>query len=119
MCKESIDSYYMIVGVLGGLNMNHIYIKIFEDKINFNIVDYENKEKRKIKEDEIIVPLSFSMGDKLYYIKKLISTIIDQYDVSAYNMEVDSDIGIEIVDAVKMEGVLEELFSCKGVVLWK
>ena len=86
--------------------MNHIYIKIFEDKINFNIVDYENKEKRKIKEDEIIVPLSFSMGDKLYY-------------VLAYNMEVDSDIGIEIVDAVKMEGVLEELFSCKGVVLWK
>ena len=51
--------------------------------------------------------------------KKLISTIIDQYDVLAYNMEVDSDIGIEIVDAVKMEGVLEELFSCKGVVLWK
>ena len=34
-------------------------------------------------------------------------------------MEIDKDIGIGIIEAVKMEGVLEELFSCKGVMLWK
>ena len=31
----------------------------------------------------------------------------------------DDDIGKEIIEAVKIEGVLEELFSCKGVELWK
>ena len=34
-------------------------------------------------------------------------------------MEVDDDIDIDIIEVVKMEGVLEELFSCKGVMLWK
>ena len=99
--------------------MNHIYVNIYIDKVKFYIVYYEKKEKRKIKDDEIILPISFSIGDKLFYIKKLISTVIDQYNIETYNLEVDNDIGVEIVDAVKMEGVLEELFSSKGVILWK
>lgn len=99
--------------------MNHIYVNIYTDKVKFYIVYYDQNEKRKIKDDEIILPISFSMGDKLYYIKKIISTIINQYNIETYCLEVDSDIGVEIVDAVKMEGVLEELFSSKGVMLWK
>ena len=99
--------------------MNHIYVNIYIDKVKFYIVYYEQNEKRKIKYDEIILPISFSTGDKLFYIKKLISTVIDQYNIETYNLEVDNDIGVEIVDAVKMEGVLEELFSSKGVILWK
>ncbi|WP_322395964.1 hypothetical protein, partial [Clostridium perfringens] len=92
---------------------------IYTDKVKLYIVYYDQNEKRKIKDDEIILPISFSMGDKLYYIKKIISTIINQYSIETYCLEVDSDIGVEIVDAVKMEGVLEELFSSKGVMLWK
>lgn len=99
--------------------MNHIYVNIYIDKVKFYIVYYEQNEKRKIKDDEIILPISFSTGDKLFYIKKLISTVIDQYNIETYNLEVDNDIGVEIVDAVKMEGVLEQLFSSKGVILWK
>ena len=99
--------------------MNHIYVNIYEDKVKFYIVYYEQNKKIKIKDDEIILPISFSIGDKLYYIKKLISTVVNQYNIQAYNLEVDNDLGLEIVDAVKIEGVLEELFSSKGVILWK
>lgn len=119
MFKKCIDSYDILVEIIGGLNMNHIYVNIYIDKVKFYIVYYEQNEKRKIKDDEIILPISFSTGDKLFYIKKLISTVIDQYNIETYNLEVDNDIGVEIVDAVKMEGVLEELFSSKGVILWK
>lgn len=99
--------------------MNHIYVNIYKDKVKFYIVYYDQSERRQIKNDEIILPISFSMGDKLYYIKKIISTIIKQYNIESYCLEVDSDIGVDIVEAVKMEGVLEELFSSKGVMLWK
>lgn len=99
--------------------MNHIYVNIYIDKIKFYIVYYDKNKKKVIKDDEIILPVSFSMGDKLYYIKKLISTIIDQYNIETYNLEIDNDVGVEIIDSVKIEGVLEELFSSKGVMLWK
>ena len=47
------------------------------------------------------------------------STIIDQYNIEKYNLELDSNIGVEIIDSVKIEGVLEELFSGKGVIPWR
>lgn len=99
--------------------MNHIYINIYVDKIKFYIVYLEKNEQRKIKDDEIILPASFCMGDRLYYIKKIIDTISNQYSIETYNIQVDEDIGIEIVESVKIEGILEELFSSKGVILWK
>ena len=99
--------------------MIHIYVNIFEDKVDFHIMEYGKREIYKIKENEIILPISFSVGDKLSYIKKIISVIIEQYNIETYSMEIDKDIGIGIIEAVKMEGVLEELFSCKGVMLWK
>lgn len=99
--------------------MNHIYVNIYIDKVKFYIVCYDKNQKRVIKDNEIVLPVSFNLGDKLYYIKKLISTIIDKYSIESYNLEIDNDIGAEIIDAVKMEGILEELFSSKGVILWK
>lgn len=104
---------------MGGFNMNHIYIDIFVNKIEIYVVGYENDKRHKIKHDVILLPKSFDMGDKLYYIKKVISVIIEQYDIRAYKLNMDDDIGKEIIEAVKIEGVLEELFSCKGVELWK
>lgn len=99
--------------------MNYIYIKIFVDKIKFNIMSYDGNEYTKIKSEELMLPISFNMGDKLYYIKKLIDKIIEIYNVELYNIEVDDDIGVEIIDSVKIEGVLEALFSCKGVEIWR
>ena len=83
------------------------------------LMEYPKSFIYKIKENEIILPISFSIGDKLSYIKKIISVIIEQYNIETYSLEIDKDIGIGIIEAVKMEGVLEELFSCKGVMLWK
>lgn len=99
--------------------MNHIFVNVYVDKIKFYIIYYEQNQKNIIKEDEIILPISFSLGDKLYYIKKLISIIIDKYNIESYDLKVDNDVGLEIVEVVKIEGVLEELFSSKGVMLWK
>lgn len=99
--------------------MNQIYINIYVNKIEFYIFYYEKNRKTKIKQSEIILPISFNMGDKLYYIQKLISTTIDKYNIETYNLEIDNDMGVEIVDAVKIEGILEELFSSKGVILWR
>ena len=50
--------------------MIHIYVNIFEDKVDFHIMEYGKREIYKIKENEIILPISFSIGDKLSYIKE-------------------------------------------------
>ena len=94
-------------------------INIFEEKIKYYIDEFETNKRIKIKENEIIIPISFSTGERLSYIKNIISILIEQYDIESYNIEVDDDIGTKIIEVVKMEGVLEELFSCKGVMLWK
>ncbi|MEG0855525.1 MAG: hypothetical protein RSG52_03500 [Terrisporobacter sp.] len=99
--------------------MNFLYIKIFIDELQLCIIDYRENERRKIKNEEVIFPVSFNIGDRLNYIKKIVSVIIEQYNVVGYKLEIDDDIGVEIIEAVKMEGVLEELFSCKGVEIWK
>ena len=99
--------------------MNHIYINIFEEKIKYYIDEFEINKRIKIKENEIIIPISFSTGERLSYIKNIISILIEQYDIESYNIKVDDDIGTKIIEVVKMEGALEELFSCKGVMLWK
>ena len=99
--------------------MNHIYINIFEEKSKYYIDEFEINKRIKIKENEIIIPISFSTGERLSYIKNIISILIEQYDIESYNIEVDDDIGTKIIEVVKMKGVLEELFSCKGVMLWK
>ena len=88
--------------------MNHIYINIFEEKIKYYIDEFEINKRIKIKENEIIIPISFSTGERLSYIKNIISILIEQYDIESYNIEVDDDIGTKIIEVVKIEGVLEE-----------
>lgn len=73
--------------------MNHIYINIFEEKIKYYIDEFEINKRIKIKENEIIIPISFSTGERLSYIKNIISILIEQYDIESYNIEVDDDIG--------------------------
>lgn len=99
--------------------MNLIHIKIFIDRLQLSIIDYIDNKKITMKNEEVIFPVSFNIGDRLNYIKKIVSMVIEAYNISGYKIELDEDIGVEIIDAVKIEGVLEELFSCKGVELWK
>ncbi len=99
--------------------MNHIYINIYVDKVKFHIIYHKKDEKIEIKDGEIILPVSFDMGDRLFYIKKMINTLIQQYNIEIYNIQTDEVNNIELIEIVKIQGVLEELFSSKGVVLWK
>ena len=55
--------------------MNHIYINIFEEKIKYYIDEFEINKRIKIKENEIIIPISFSIGERLSYIKNIISKV--------------------------------------------
>lgn len=99
--------------------MNLIYIKIFINRLQFSVINYIDHERNELKNEEIIIPTSFSIGDKLNYIKRIINSIIEQYEIVYYNIDLDNEIGVKIIESVKIEGVLEELFSCKGVELWK
>ena len=59
--------------------MNHIYINIFEEKIKYYIDEFEINKRIKIKENEIIIPISFSTGERLSYIKNIISLLNSFY----------------------------------------
>lgn len=90
-------------------------IYIFIDKVEFNLFKIENNEKIELLKDKIMIPKSFEMGDKLNYIRKFITTIIKKYSVRRYKIEVEDAIGIDIINIVKIEGVIEEVCSNCGV----
>lgn len=94
--------------------MVFIDINIFIDKIEFNIFEYEY-EKKDILQDKIIVPQSFNIGDKLNYIRKFMVRLIKQYRIEKAYINIEDSIGIDVINIVKMEGILEELLSNCGV----
>ena len=94
-------------------------IYIFIDKVEFKIFKLENNENREFIKNKIIIPKSFEMGDKLNYLRKFIITLINKYDVKKSNITVEDAIGIDIIDIVKIEGVIEEVFSNCGVKICK
>lgn len=94
--------------------MVFIDINIFIDKIEFNIFEYKY-EKKDILQDKIIVPQSFNIGDKLNYIRKFMAKLIKQYGIEKAYMSIEDNLGIDVINIVKMEGVLDELLSNCGV----
>ncbi|MGL5330777.1 MAG: hypothetical protein ACRDD7_16025 [Peptostreptococcaceae bacterium] len=99
--------------------MGLMNINIFINRIEFGIYRANNDRTKYILEDEIIIPKSFSIGERLSYIRKMISILVKEYGVRKAYMYVEEDIGVEIIEAVKVEGIIEELFSSCGVELCK
>ena len=99
--------------------MGFMNINIFINKVEFGIYKIINKKTKYILEDEIIITKSFSIGERLSYIRKMVSILVKEYGVRKAYMYVEEDIGVEIIDAVKVEGIIEELFSSCGVELCK
>jgi len=99
--------------------MGFMNINIFINRIEFGIYKVVNENKNKILEDKIIVPKSFAIGERLSYIRKMINLLIKEYRVKKACMYVDDNLGIEIIESVKIEGIVEELFSSCGVELCK
>ena len=94
-------------------------INIFVNRIEFGIYNIMDEKTNYILEDKIIVPKSFTIGQRLSYIRKMINLLIKEYRVKKAYMYVDDNLGVEIIESVKIEGVLEEIFSSCGVELCK
>lgn len=99
--------------------MNFININIFIDRIEFYIFNVENNERRVIMSDTIVIPKSFQIGDKLNYLRKFLIMLVQKYNIKKSNIVIEDAIGIDIIDIVKVEGIVEEVFSNCGVIRCK
>lgn len=99
--------------------MNFININIFIDRIEFYIFNVENNEKRVIMSDTIVIPKSFQIGDKLNYLRKFLIMLVQKHNIKKSNIVIEDTIGIDIIDIVKFEGIVEEVFSNCGVIICK
>lgn len=94
--------------------MNLISIKIYIDRIQFEIFSIYHDRRNSISQNEIKIPVSFSMGDKLEYIRNFISMIINKNKIKKADLNIEDKLD---VFTIKMEGTLEELLSSCGVEL--
>ncbi|MGL6104842.1 hypothetical protein [Romboutsia sp.] len=99
--------------------MVSIDIKICIDKIEFTIFKNSDGYKREINQGKIAIPNSFSKGEQLKYIRKIIATTISQYSVKKASINMEEDAGIGVIGMVKIEGVIEELLASYEVDIWR
>lgn len=92
--------------------MNFISIDIYRNIIQLEVFSIYNYRKNSILQNELIIPISFSMGDKLEYIRKFISVIINQKKVKKAYLNIKDKLE---VDTIKIEGSLEEMLASYGV----
>ncbi len=92
--------------------MNLISINIYRDIIQFEVFSIYNDKKNSILQNELRIPVSFSIGDKLEYIRKFISIIISQKKVKKAYLNIKDRLE---VNTIKIEGALEEVLAGYGV----
>lgn len=92
--------------------MNLISVSIYIDKIRFDIFSIYNDKRDSVLQNEIKIPISFNMGDKLEYIRKFIIMIIDKNKIKKAYLNIEDNLDIF---TIKVEGVLEEVLSSYGV----
>ena len=92
--------------------MNLISIDIYIDKIKFEIFSIYDDRRNSILQNEIKIPLSFSIGDKLEYLRKFITIIINQNKIKKAYLDIKDNLEIY---TIKIEGALEEVLSSYGV----
>ena len=94
--------------------MNLISIDIYIDKIKFEIFSIYDDRQNSILQNEIKIPVSFSIGDKLEYLRKFITIIINQNKIKKAYCNIKDKFEIY---TIKIEGILEEVLSSYGVEL--
>ena len=88
--------------------MNLISINIYRDRIQFEVFSIYNDKRDIIIQNEIRIPVSFSMGDKLEYIRKFMS----KNKVKKAYLNIKDKLEVY---TIKIEGTLEEVLSSYGV----
>ena len=92
--------------------MNYISIDIYRNTIHLEVFSIYNDRENSILQNELIIPISFTMGDNLEYIRKFISVIINQKKVKKAYLNIKDKLEVNII---KIEGSLEEMLASYGV----
>lgn len=92
--------------------MNLISINIYIDRIQFEVFSIDNGKRNNVLQNEIKIPISFSMGDKLEYIRKFMSIIINRNKVKKAYLNINDKLEVY---TIKIEGIIEEVLSSYGV----
>ncbi|RDY24472.1 hypothetical protein CHF27_002205 [Romboutsia maritimum] len=99
--------------------MSYINIWINRDEIKFKIYKFKNGEEKIIIQDKIISPRSFDIGNRLNYLRKMLEILIKQYSIDKARLNIEDNIKKDLINIIKMEGMLEELLSNCGVEICK
>lgn len=114
----------------------YIDISILSDKIEFSIFRNIFNKKKTLKKNEIIFPISYSKEQRLGYVRNIVKILIEEYDIKYYNTNIGNlnqnanaknlsktkgleNIIEEMTEAIKIQGVLEELFISEDIRKWK
>ncbi len=99
--------------------MNTIVIDIYVDKLSLNIFNTKNREDKQMLSNEIVLPKSFDILDRLKYIRKIIDIIIKDNSVKKAHINTYDSLDLDIINIIKIEGIIEELLSSYGVEICK
>ncbi|WP_282192358.1 hypothetical protein [Romboutsia ilealis] len=92
--------------------MNLISINIYIDRIQFEVFSIDNGKRNNVLQNEIKIPISFSMGDKLEYIRKFMRMIINRNKIKKAYLNINDKLEVY---TIKIEGIIEEVLSSYGV----
>lgn len=99
--------------------MFFINIRIFINQILFTIGKFEKETEIIMIENKLVIPKAFNIGDKLKYIRKYITTLVDLYCIKQAYLNTDEYSEIEIIELLKIEGLIEESLANCGVNICK
>ena len=88
--------------------MNLISINIYIDRIQFEVFSIDNGKRNSVLQNEIKIPISFSMGDKLEFM----SMIINRNKIKKAYLNINDKLEVY---TIKIEGIIEEVLSSYGV----
>lgn len=98
--------------------MVSIDIKIYIDKIEFIILKDNGEYKIELYKGKIAIPKAFNKGEQLKYIRKVMATILNQYSVKNATIFLE-EVDLDVINMVKMEGVIEEVLASHEVNIWR
>ena len=101
--------------------MVDIGIKVSPEEIYYTISKNLQYNKEILYSSNLVVPKALDIPDKLSFIRNTLISVINQYSVQRASLKIiEKDIKDEnIINLIKLEGIIQELLSTSGVEIWK
>ena len=101
--------------------MVDIGIKVSPEEIYYTISKKLQYNKEILYSSNLVVPKALDIPDKLSFIRNTLISVINQYSVQRASLKIiEKDIKDEnIINLIKLEGIIQELLSTSGVEIWK